>query len=323
MAKLVLGPITLQRNYMLLPQKNNGKARFSGPDGIGSIQIGPVNGDWAHIYTDRPSFIFNKDIYAIGGGFSAYNSSNLYLKTHGTVRMTIKKTNGFVGIGTTEPESKLDIRGDLYINSGDNHIYWRKNYMIMGTKPGDYAHNVLRLKPGGASNGYLNSTLEMYKANSETDHELRIKLRANGASYFNGGYVGIGTTEPESKLDIRGDLYINSGDNHIYWRKHYMTMGTKPGDYAHNTLRLKPGGASNGYLNSTLEMYKANSKTDHELRIKLRANGASYFNGGKVGIGTTEPESKLDIRGDLYINSGDNHIYGCRPGGRQRHSSAF
>jgi hypothetical protein len=32
----------------------------------GHIQFGPANNDWAHIYTDRPNFYFNKNIYVSG-----------------------------------------------------------------------------------------------------------------------------------------------------------------------------------------------------------------------------------------------------------------
>lgn len=84
----------------------------------GYIKLGPANSNWAHIFTDRSKFIFNKDVYAAGGGFSSYSSSNLFLKTHGEKRVTIKYNNGYVGIGTTHPKSKLHVDGDGRIDGG-------------------------------------------------------------------------------------------------------------------------------------------------------------------------------------------------------------
>ncbi len=78
----------------------------------GYINLGPANSSWAHIYTDRPKFIFNKDVYSINGGFSSYNNSNLILKTAGAPRLTILRTNGNVGIGTVNPIDKLHVNGD-------------------------------------------------------------------------------------------------------------------------------------------------------------------------------------------------------------------
>ncbi len=75
----------------------------------GYINIGPQNTSWAHIYTDRPRFIFNKPIFSYNGVFSSYSNANLYLKTSGTTRMTILKGNGNVGIGIANPSAALHI----------------------------------------------------------------------------------------------------------------------------------------------------------------------------------------------------------------------
>ena len=82
----------------------------------GSISLGPANPSFAHIYTDRPKFIFNEDVYSYKGGFSSYSFYNLFLKTNGTTRLTIDKDNGFVGIGTLNPTEKLDVAGSANIH---------------------------------------------------------------------------------------------------------------------------------------------------------------------------------------------------------------
>lgn len=78
----------------------------------GYIQLGPMNENWAHIYTDKPSFILNKPIYSYEGTFASYSTYNLNLVTNTTPRITILNNNGNVGIGMTTPSSKLQVNGD-------------------------------------------------------------------------------------------------------------------------------------------------------------------------------------------------------------------
>lgn len=82
----------------------------------GYIQLGPMNTDWAHIYTDRPKFILNKPIYSYDGTYASYNTSNLNFQTNLTSRMTILNSNGNVGIGLTTPGQKLHVNGNGQID---------------------------------------------------------------------------------------------------------------------------------------------------------------------------------------------------------------
>lgn len=87
----------------------------------GSIQLGPMNGTGAHIYTNLSKFYFNKDVYSLTGGFSAHSTSNLFLKTNGATRMTVLSSNGNVGINVTTPYEKLHIDGNIRIE--DNNTF--------------------------------------------------------------------------------------------------------------------------------------------------------------------------------------------------------
>ncbi len=123
----------------------------------------------------------------------------------------------------------------------------------------------------------------------------------------NNGNVGIGTTSPSSNLHLKGDLYIEGTEayengwkkNYLYWRGHSLIMGSKPGVYSHNTIELKPGGASQGKLISSLQLYDANNINDQTLKIKITSSGDTYFNGGNVGIGTDNPSNALDVNGTI------------------------
>ena len=89
-------------------------ARFS--NNAGWIDIGPANASWAHIYTDRPKFIFNRPVYSVDDTFSSYDN-DLKLQTAGTTRIFVEKDNGNVGIGTTSPGAKLEVNGSILIPS--------------------------------------------------------------------------------------------------------------------------------------------------------------------------------------------------------------
>lgn len=135
----------------------------------GYIKLGPAHNSWAHIYTDRPKFIFNKDIYAIGGGFSAYASSNLFLKTNGLTRVTIKYSNGNMGIGTTNPLEKLHVNGNLLIPSN--------KYLKLGTENSSTGH----LKVSNASccyNTYVDIKGNLYFRTEASQATLGIQKDA-------------------------------------------------------------------------------------------------------------------------------------------------
>ena len=91
----------------------------------------------------------------------------------------------------------------------ETDVNWLGHSLIFGTKAGRYAHNVVEIRPGGASNGELHSALNLHHANSVDDKELRIKLHTstNAPTYFNAGNVGIGTTTPKNKLSVNGTIW--------------------------------------------------------------------------------------------------------------------
>lgn len=114
-----------------------------------------------------------------------------------------------------------------------------------------------------------------YHSLKNSSENETIKIDANGDSYILSGNVGIGTSSPPYRLTVKG-------------------VGSA------YTLAAEKSGSSNWsgiWENFTgdHEFYLKNSSENNT--VKLDTNGDSYFIGGNVGIGTTSPDTPLQVQG--------------------------
>ena len=136
-------------------------------------------------------------------------------------------------------------------------------------------------------------------------------ISTSGNSYFNGGNVGIGTTSPDAKLHVEGnvliDAYNQGEDNGLFFREGFLTI-----DQPSITVwDMSNTGASPDGLS-------INSNDG----IRFRENGGEVarFKDGNFGIGTTDPGSKLEVVGRITIrqslsNTETNYINTVARGG--------
>ena len=204
----------------------------------------------------------------------------------------IVKSTGNVGIGTTSPIQKLDVRGMAVFNyngsSNGGNTYIDNN----GTSGAARVYGY----DGGGANLFM--------------------LNANGNSYFTGGSVGIGTTAPTTMLHIfNGGTSAQTfdGDNiNGYAGSNFTipryTIGSGVVTYGgisfgHPSWGVAAvGGAAVGLpAIRTLGLYTSNGTVLTE-RVRVDTNG-------NVGIGTTVPDQKLQVVGGNIVIDNSQYYY--------------
>ena len=204
------------------------------------------------------------------------SGANLYLQPGGSTSITLL-SGGNVGIGTTSPGSKLDVRGSGYFlgtaSSGAALVTIENNSGSTAT-----SYGLLVLGGGNSSNG---RTFEVRDASGNTD--LIVKGDGN---------VGIGTTSPGAKLDIKGDGAVSG-----------LTFRTT--DSSNNETFYINDGGTVGVRYYPFKIGVASGTTNvANSRFQIATTGGDFvvLNDGKTGIGTTSPSAKLHVNGVITAN---------------------
>jgi hypothetical protein len=237
-----------------------------------------VGGD---IYIDRAS----KLRFWAGPGYPrSYIASNnqndiTFNMTDGGYEAMRILWTGNVGIGTSNPTQKLEVNGDVaFTNSGYSggiHSFPSGLTRIGINMPsliGEFDHT----KQGAfittdvRGDGNNAAAIFVKQPNSSVETEV-LSVLANGN-------VGIGKTSPAWKLDVANG-WVNTDANHGY------LVGTAGKFYINNNNR----GAIYEAAGVSLEYYNGSSVIE----------GLVLNSSGNIGIGTTTPQAKLDVAGDI------------------------
>jgi len=149
---------------------------------------------------------------------------------------------------------------------------------------------VLEIEHGGSVGLILNDSrdtpigLENRGAVFHLTHNTNSRLVVLGAS----GNVGIGTTSPSSKLQV-GDGTTNVNVKVFGSATSGIQIHTASGNIA----------SLEQYFGDEGSLWLRKGAT---TKVLVRADGDSYFNGGKVGIGTTTPDGTLHVVGKVNTN---------------------
>ena len=117
-----------------------------------------------------------------------------------------------------------------------------------------------------------------------------------------GGNVGIGLTDPTEKLQVAGDVIIGS-DTLAGGRSLTLLSASNAVDY---DINFKQTGTTNfGRIRFTegASDFQIIAQVGQAPNLTLQYGGNSFFSRGNVGIGTTSPDEKLDVAGNIKIQA--------------------
>jgi hypothetical protein len=179
--------------------------------------------------------------------------------------LVFDKDTGSVGIGTTSATDKLIVKGQI----ATEHATSTDRLIVLSS---------------AADDGVLN-------INANTVN--KVKLHANGDSFFNGGNVGIGTDSPDRRFHImESDAFLSPASANTAFileenddtNIEIMTPTDKAGGI------IFSDGANQGGIR-----YRHNND---DLVIRSGGNDVVFVDSaGQVGIGTSQPQALLEVSG--------------------------
>lgn len=177
-----------------------------------------------------------------------------------------------VGIGTTSPDQRLTVKGGgigFDYNSTDKKLY----------APADGVLEWMT-HDGAGEHGFAVSH----------QGDRRVYLSTSGNSYINSGNLGIGTGNPQSKLDIHA---AEKG-----WLINTHANAFSPGDI--NGLRFYSGYLGDNKWSGICSV--AEDIHSNNTGLLLFTNQTEKFritSAGDIGIGTASPKEKLSVNGKI------------------------
>jgi len=206
----------------------------------------------------------------------------------------VMRTDGKIGMGVANPSAKLEV-SDIPNNasivlSNDNLIGFKRSdgALVYGIGHTNGEFNIGSTANLGPTAGTpLNIATGGAHIRFSQGGEERIRIKSNGR-------VGIGTTNPLEKLDVNGNImlqgYSGSNDGGLGALKFFNNYLSSNSVLAQIQARR---GQSN-YQKGDLAFYV---KDGVNMLERMRV-----VSSGNVGIGTSVPDAKLAVKGNIHTN---------------------
>jgi microcystin-dependent protein len=244
------------------------------------------------------------DEFAVNEGTITYNHSDdsLAFRTNSVEQRMVIDSSGNVGIGTIDPSAKLSV---LSTTQDSPSLTWNgSGQTIIGD-------NVVQLAIGRIDSDPYPIYLQGRAANN-TVRDIVLQVAD--------GNVGIGTQDPQYKLEVAGDIKLGElgtlwfSDEPLSVEKIVATTSTL--DYYSDSLHKFYESDSNVeratfdvnttsgrlYFDGDSDTYFTREAANSHVFVNAGSESLRINASGNVGIGTNNPQDTLDIAGNAIPN---------------------
>ena len=248
---------------------------------------------------------------ANGGGAAPFifdyehETEKFQIKSFANTRLTIR-SDGNVGIGTDNPEYALQVSGSNVLSGGGLATFgiYDNGTAYNGTNPGGGVTFRGKYTSANAITNF--ATVQGIKENAidgNYDTALRFTTRSNSANLTekvrisSGGNVGIGTTNPQTRLDVE-----NAAAGTI---ARFYDTGSNGGAQHNGAPVVGISRIGNGTVALAGPLFQVGNDVNSSVAYNIDDPVFTVTNTG-VGVGEIAPEARLHVKNDITAD-GDTY----------------